>query len=102
MNNKYLLPVGMVFQAIFTICGGGMFIAGLIAGFYFRWDMSLPDNKGRISLLLTLVGGLLLFTGILIMIFLYKAVTAKDTKDEDAAKEDEDSAQIPESDRLQQ
>jgi hypothetical protein len=79
MNNKVILPVGMFFQFIFTVCGGGLLVAGIIVGFSVGWDMTLPDNKGRISLLLTLVGGALFLVGIFIMVILYKLVTSKDT-----------------------
>ncbi len=77
-----------------------MFLAGLIEGFYLGWDMAAPDNKGKISLLLAIFGGLLLFVGIFIMILLYKAIVEISKEESEAKKKEQSSAQISESDRV--
>ncbi len=91
MNNRKLLPIGMIFQFLFTVIGGGLFISGLIAGFSLKWDMSGEDNKARIALLLAIFGGILFLIGILITVFLYKlSVLPSSEKD---AGEDADSSE---------
>ena len=72
MNNKKLLPIGMIFQFMFTVIGGGLLISGLIAGFSLHWDMSGEDNRARIALLLAIFGGILFVIGIMITVILYR------------------------------
>ena len=72
-GNSFLLPVGMFFQFIFTVAGGGMLIAGLIAGFSVKWDTSLNDGIANISIVLVFVGGIMFAIGIALIFILYKA-----------------------------
>ena len=66
----------MIFQFIFTVCGGGLLIAGLIMGFSLGWDISGDDNTARIALIFAIFGAVLFFVGVVIAVFLYKAVSA--------------------------
>lgn len=70
------LPVGMVFQFLFTVCGGGCLIAGIIAGCKVGWNMELENNLGRISLLLVIFGAAFFVIGIGISVILFKAATS--------------------------
>lgn len=72
------LPLGMFFQFIFSVAGGGSFIAGLISGFSVHFDMSAENNIGKISVLLIIVGLFMLIIGITIFVVLYKLVVNKD------------------------
>ncbi len=100
MNGKHILPIGMVFQFLLTVCGGGLFIAGLIGGFYFGWDFAAEDNKSAIALLMVIFGAVLFVLGVLVAVFLYKVMTIqrKDTEKEkeeafgkEGSEEDSDS-----------
>ena len=93
----------MTFQFLFTVCGGGFLVAGLITGFSCGWDMASDDNKARIALIMVIFGAIFFLLGILIMIFLYKVVTSASSEKnpEDSPETEEHSgAQISESDRL--
>lgn len=72
-GNSILLPIGMFFQFIFTVAGGGMFISGLIAGFSVGWDTSQGDGTANISIFLSIVGGIMFAIGIALAFILYKA-----------------------------
>lgn len=72
-GNSILLPIGLFFQFIFTVMGGGMFISGLIAGFSVKWDTSLQDGIANISIILAIVGGIFFVVGIILAFVLYKA-----------------------------
>jgi len=71
------LIIGMFFQFIFTVFGGGMLISGLIAGFSVKWDTSLEDGVANISIVLAIVGGILFAIGIWLTFFLYKKALKK-------------------------
>lgn len=72
-GNSFLLPIGLFFQFIFTVIGGGMFISGLIAGFSVKWDTTLDDGVANISIVLAIAGGILFAVGIALAFILYKA-----------------------------
>ena len=86
MNNNYLIPVGMGFQFLFTVVGGGFFISGLLMGFYVKWDLTLENNYGKIAILMTFFGGIMFITGIVIAILLYKAFKTKQDKEDSGAQ----------------
>ena len=71
-SNKVLLSVGMFFQFIFTVLGGGMFISGLISGFSVKWDTSVKDGVANISIFLSIIGGIFFAVGIILIFVLYK------------------------------
>ena len=69
------LPVGMIFQFLFTVIGGGLLISGLIVGIRVGFDMNLQNNLGRISILMIAFGFLMFLIGVALAIILYKLAT---------------------------
>lgn len=100
MKNKLFLPIGMFFQFTFTVGGGGLLIAGLISGFSMNWDLAGDDNKCRIALVMAIFGGIFFVVGVLIMVFIYKAMVmlGKEAAEEREREQDQiDSEHMGES-----
>lgn len=77
--NKAFLPIMMVIQFFFTVTGGGMLIAGIIAGCKYNWDLTLENNICKIAVLLTVFGGFLFVIGVCLIILLL--IMAKNQKE---------------------
>ncbi len=92
MDNKKWIPIGMIFQFLFTVIGGGLLVSGLIAGFSLHWDMSGDDIRARIALLMAIFGGILFTVGVLMTVFLLKIAKMSGPAGEDKTDAEKDDS----------